>query len=226
MTTVLILDTETTRVDNPEVIELAWMAFNGFPSMNVATESAVFRFSPDNPSQYGALAVHGILEEELVGKQPSCDAVLHVPQAEYWIGHNIDFDWKALGQPPVRRIDTMAMARLLLPDLDSHTLAACLYAVAGRSATTRNRLRDAHSAAADIGFCFEIFSWAMSVRNIETIESAWTFSEDARIPRKWTFGKFRGMPISHADRGYANWYRKQPDCDPYVIRACELAGLL
>lgn len=227
MTTALILDTETTDVKEPEVIELAFAEFfDAFPSVTATMHMRWMRFMPSKPSKLGALVVHGILEEELAGKPPSSDAPGCVPAADYWIGHNIDFDWKALGQPPVRRIDTLAMARLLLPDLDSHNLGSCLYAVAGRSATTRDRLRSAHSAVFDVGFCLEIFDWACRVRGITTLEDAWAMSEDGRIPRKWGFGKFYGLPINAADRGYASWYSKQADADPYVLLACRRAGIL
>ena len=53
-------------------------------------------------------------------------------------------------------------------------------------------------------------------------------SEDARIPRKWGFGKFEDQPISAADRGYSAWFQKncrgRPDYQYYCI-ALKRVGL-
>ena len=48
---------------------------------------------------------------------------------EYIIGHNVDFDWRMLSQPKVRRICTLALCRSLWPLADTHTLAAMIYHV-------------------------------------------------------------------------------------------------
>ena len=47
---------------------------------------------------------------DLIDCDPSYTVKLP-PDAEYIIGHNVDFDWKALGQPNVKRICTQALAR-------------------------------------------------------------------------------------------------------------------
>lgn len=65
-------------------------------------------------------------------------------------------------------------------------------------------------------------------RNQPDVEIArlWQFSEECRIPTVFSFGKFKGQPISAADRGCANWYRRQPDPDPYLLEAFRRNGLL
>lgn len=222
MTTAIILDTETTRIENPEVIELAYCSYD-FAAPGVPT---VKRFRPSMPCEYGALAVHHILPSELEDCPPAAQAPAAVPQADYWIGHNIDFDWKALGQPPVKRICTLALARHIWPEVDSHSQSALIYFLFGAIPATRERLRNAHSAEADIALTLSILDSIVGLEGIEDFAELHRLSEHARVPTKFTFGKFRGMPISAADRGYANWYARQPDPDPYMLEAFRRARLL
>jgi exodeoxyribonuclease X len=223
MTTAIILDTETTAIENPEVIELAWADYN-----NSAFRSRRL-YRPVGEISYGALAVHHILLED-IGADPKAGdshSVYHdIPSVDYWIGHNIDFDWKALGSPPIKRICTLAMCRNLWPEVDSHSLSAMAYFLLGRTPETRERLRHAHSALADVELCIDILNIIQHVAKTTSLEDLYAFSEDARVPRLMTFGKFKGQPISAVDKGYANWYRRQSDTDPYVIEAFRREGLV
>ena len=225
MSTAIILDTETTDKELPEVIELAWRGFALGPVIGGLSGRGSARFKPKSPSKWGALATHHILMEELEGLPPSAGALAEVPAADYWIGHNVDFDWKALDMPPVKRICTLAMARRLWPEVDSHSLTALMYFVCGATAATREVVRHAHGAAADVEMCGEILRAIIAVAKVNSLEQLYMFSEEARIPTHWTFGKFKDQPIEAADRGYANWCRRQPDFDPYVLEALRRAGL-
>ena len=220
----ILLDTETTtNKETPErpleVVELAWMplaAPGGFRSL----------YKPTMPCTFGATAVHHILPEDLLDKRPSAQAPRDLPRAQYWIGHNIDFDWKALGQPNVKRICTLALSRALWPECDSHTLSAMMYFTCGANDATRRRLRNAHSALADCEFVLDLLGAITAKTGVTNLEAMWELSEEARIPKVWTFGKFKDQPINAADRGYAMWCNRQPDFDPYYIVALKRAGLL
>lgn len=226
----IFLDTETTCAQATdtrpiEVIELAWTRIKSLDQADAVGECR--RFKPRMPTQFGAIAVHGILMSELEGKPPAESALEHVPAAAYWIGHNIDFDWNALGSPPgVKRICTLALARHVFPELDSHTLSACTYYTQGATPETREKLRLAHSALADVELCVELLEAMLKLKPCRDLEELWELSEHARVPTIFTFGKFKGLPISAADRGYAQWYRKQPTPDPYMLEAFRRAGLL
>lgn len=219
----IILDTETTDKKEGEVIELAWADFQ---MPDFIGQPTVTRYQPKKQTTWGALAVHHILPEELEGGEPSAMAPSRVPgEATYWIGHNIDFDWDALGRPRVMRICTLALARKLWPDLDSHTQSALYYFLFGTTTYTREVLRNAHSAGADILMCGQILQKMIPILGVVNFSQLWEASEDARIPTKMTFGKFAGQPISAVDRGYVNWYRRQPDPDPYLVEAFKREGL-
>lgn len=217
----LIIDTETTGVDEEDqVIELAYRSFG-------STEApTVERFFPTEgvKMKWGALATHHILPQDLQGQPSSLSAKL--PPADYIIGHNVDFDWKMLGRPPVLRICTLALSRRLWPELDAHTLVAMIYFIKGANDRTRELVRWAHGAEEDVLLTVVLLDAIMKHVGIDNIPELWIMSEDARIPRKMTFGKFKGEPVSAVDRGYANWYRKQPDTDPYVLEAFKREGLI
>ena len=219
MTTALILDTETTDFENCEVMELAWIPYAD------PFHPFLQRYLPSRPPTFGAAAVHHILMSDLADKPPSEQAPRDVPQAEYWIGHNVDFDWRALGMPPgAKRICTLALSRSLWPECDSHSLGAMMYFTHGMNEATRGRVRQAHSALDDVLMTRDLLNVIMEVAKITTLAELYAASEDARIPKIWTFGKFKGQPIEAADRGYANWCRKQPDFDPYVLEALRRAN--
>ena len=225
----VILDTETTNRENGECIELATcIGANLFESASLRHYN-VKRFKPEVPSAFGALAVHHVLDEELEGRPPSSEALHAVPPASYWIGHNIDFDWEVLGRPTVFRICTLALARKLWPDLDSHSLGAVVYFLFGRTPETREIVKGAHGAAADVRMTEMVLHRILEVTGIGTLSALFAESEDARIPRKWTFGKFEGQPISAADRGYATWFLKNCGDRPdhrYYLTALKRVGLL
>lgn len=227
MTLAIIVDCESTdKQDRPdrlnEVIELAYLDLTN-------TKTFEQRYKPKHMPLWGALATHHILPEDLVDA-PSNETI-EQPPGQYWIGHNVDFDWTLLGGPPVKRICTLALSRSLYPQLDSHSLSAMTYFIQGANRHTRDKLRNAHSALADCFLCLDLFNHLRGVLGITTLdptglEKLWLASEEARIPKIMTFGKFKDMPISAVDRGYANWYRRQSDPDPYVLEAFRRAGLI
>lgn len=222
--TAYIIDTETTTSDRNrvEVIELASIEMPGIGLLSTIVDTK--RFKPAGQIDFGALAVHHILPEELDDCPPSSHAALPA-DASYIIGHNIDFDWHALGSPPVRRICTLAMARAVWPSLDSHKLGALVYKINGVTAGTTSYLRDAHSAGADCFYCNTVLNGILTARpEIQTIEQLWLFSEECRIPKVMTFGKYKDQPVEAVDRGWISWYKRQDDTDPYLLEAFARLG--
>lgn len=211
----LVVDTETTGTEPAEVIELAWLALGTYSKFSQ-------RFKPAGPITYGAFATHHILPEELEDCEPSQAAALP-SSCEYIIGHNIDYDWEALGKPPVKRICTLAMARTFYPELDSHKLGALYYKLRGVGPETRELLKNAHSAATDVAICEDVFTLMLQDKaptlDRMDFEALWKLSEDCRLPRIITFGKHKGTRIEHLPRDYIGWMLRQPDMDPYVIAA-------
>lgn len=221
----LIADTETTGTDHEadQIIELAYQKM--YPA---AGEARAFQsyYKPSKPIALGATATHHIFFSDLEGARGSEFARGDLPPCDYLIGHNIDFDWRFLGEPNVKRICTLAMSRAMCPELDSHTLTAMAYHVLGQTDETRRRVRAAHSAADDVALTADLLDWIMDKAKVDDLDALYLFSEDCRIPRIMSFGKFKGQSISAVDRGYANWYRRQENPDPYLLEAFRRGGLI
>lgn len=225
MTQAYIIDTETTGLVEPiEVISLATAPLELAPLHYHVDQVREEFFCPSKEIEWGAMATHGIVPEDLVGKRPSKAAILPA-DCTHIIGHNIDYDWKALGKPAVKRICTLVMARAAWPKLDSHSLGACLYYLLGPKASTREALKGAHGAATDVGLAALLLPTLLEELGAPTsIEALWRVSEDARIPKTISFGKHKGKLIAQVDAGWVAWYRRQEDTDEYLLKAFKQAG--
>lgn len=214
----IILDTETTGLNDPEPVETAFQeVFFDSKFDLLAGECGWQRWKPSKPIELGALATHHILDEELENSTLSSEFELPEGVA-YIIGHNVDYDWCAIGKPDVKRICTQAIARHLWPELDSHSQSALIYHL--RRQEARSMLKHAHSALVDVQNCFVLLKEIL-VKSpaILDIESLYQYSESCRIPTHMPFGKYKGWPISNVPSDYVSWYLRQADTDPYLIEA-------
>jgi exodeoxyribonuclease X len=217
--TALIFDTEATDLTDPRVIEAAWLKV---PDPNTLTSAGSFlqRYNPGKPISLGALATHHIMDEDLVDCPPHSD--FRLPDGiEYLVGYNVDYDWKVIGQPDIRRICVLALSRHFFPGLDSYSQSAVLYHVARQQA--RELLKGAHSADADVYNCHIILSHLIPrlVDSAEplTWERVWQRSEKARVPTVMIFGKHKGAAIKDIPADYKRWLLGQSDIDPYLVKA-------
>jgi exodeoxyribonuclease X len=183
------------------------------------------------------MAMHHIIDEDLAYEREWDDSWTLPAGTEYLIGHNVDYDWKAIGSPPVKRICTLAFSRSLWPALDSHSLGAMTYHLTERH-TARTLLREAHDASRDVELCCKILVEVFKqLPHVTSWEALWQASEAARVPLRLTFGKYgpheawakatgeKGMlcaKVKDYDRGYWNWLITKCDQvteDPYLQRA-------
>lgn len=217
MSNAIIFDTETTGKNEAVLIEAAWIRLD---SVNPFSLSDKFnqRYNPLKPIELGALATHHILDEELQDCPDYTEFNLPA-NTEYIIGHNVDYDWNIIGQPDIKRICTVALSRRLWPELDSHNQSAMLYFVDRQNA--REKLKNAHSALADVENCAFILEKIITKLGVTTIEELWTISEQARIPTHMPFGKHKGVAIADIPRDYKTWLLNQDNVDPFVRKALE-----
>lgn len=218
--TAIIFDTETTGLDEPEIVEAAWLPIDvaGEP-LDAITCS---RYRPSKPITLGAMATHHIIDADLVDKPAS--STFQLPDGvEYLIGYNIDFDWAAIGKPDVKRIDVCAMCRAIWPEADSHSQAAMLYLLC-EQAQARDMLREAHAAAADVWMCRTVLLHVLRKAGpFATFEDLWQASERMRVPTTMPFGKHKGLPIARVPADYKRWLLGQADVDPYLVKALRAA---
>lgn len=219
--TTLILDTETTDATDGELIEAGWIEVE-LADGHLGAHGQAFeqRYKPTKPISFGAMATHHILEADLENCPPASEFSLPAG-VDYLVGHNIDFDWQVIGSPDIKRICTLAMARRLWPGI-SHTLGALMYMLSPDPEWTREKLREAHSALADVYFCATLLDSIIEKAGpFESMEALWEFSEDCRIPTHMTFGKHKGETIDDVPLDWVHWLLRQNDVDPYVRKAFE-----
>ena len=213
----IVFDTETTGKKDPELIEAAWVRLTNLTPLNIS-ESFNQRYRPNKTIELGAIATHHILDEELINCPVHTEFQLP-PDVAYLIGHNIDYDWNVIGKPNIKRICTLALARKVWPNLDSHSQSALLYYVDRDHA--RDKLKNAHSALADVENCAFILDKICSVLKVTSIDDLYNISENARIPSLMNFGKHKGTAIADIPKDYKEWLLKQIDLDPYLKKALE-----
>lgn len=224
--TAILFDTETHDRDNPEIIEAAWMElilsveFTDTDTKGIGTLGRTTvkcqRFQSSKPITLGAMATHNIMDEDLVGCDPS--AMFELPPCDYVIAHNVDFDVQAASaMDGPKRICTCALARALWPDLDCYSQAALIYHLDRPNA--RERLKGAHGAAADVLLCKTILDAEIAKTGAQSWEELWQISEEARLPKKMYWGKHVNVALEDLPRDYVAWLLRLPDLDPYLRKA-------
>lgn len=231
----IIFDTECTGLgDDREIIEAAWLRpsqqedlagpADAIPLDGWQDEVWSQRYRPAGRIDYGAMAVHHILPDELEDCPPSSEFALPAG-IEYIVAHNVDFDWEAAGKPNVKRICTCAMARWVWPDADSHSQSALIYLLLGPTAETRELLKGAHGALTDVENNARLLDCILAARpEITTWSQLYEYSEACRIPRVMPIGEkqgVKGLTLDEAvemDGGFVDWCLRQSFVDDYLKR--------
>ncbi len=191
------------------MIEAAWLEV---PDPNsLPTERFLQRYNPQKPIAQGAVVTHPILDEELVDCPPYTNFAL-LGEVQYIVGHHVDYDWKVIGEPPVKRICVLALSRSLFSELDSHSQSAMLYHL--RRDIARNLLKNAHSASRTletVGSSSNSFYASSSQTPTSRGDRSGLASERARTIKVMTFGKHKGAAIRDISGDYKSWLLKQPN---------------
>ncbi|MFM2333369.1 MAG: hypothetical protein RIQ74_2212 [Pseudomonadota bacterium] len=222
----IILDTETHTL-NGLPIEIAYAPIhieNGKLSLD---KKQIFDqlYQVGQPISYAAMAVHHILESDLID-QPFYYEFQLPEQTSYIIGHNVDYDITAIEKCGVntsklKPICTLALARRVWENAEAHNISALIYLISKGSDKARDMLKGAHRADADIILTANILMHIIHQLNIQNIEQLYIASEEARIPKSITFGKHKGTAIQDLPADYIQWLLRQDDLDLYLRKALE-----
>jgi exodeoxyribonuclease X len=216
--TAYIFDSETTGFIEPQLVEAAWLKLGAIQGLPV-TDQFLARYKPSKPIELGALATSHILDEVLADCQPNTDFAMPI-DTDYIIGHNVDYDWRVIGQPNIKRICTQALSRKLWPGADSHSQSAMIYLHYRSEASAL--LRNAHAALDDVKNCRRLLAKIIDAlaeqlgRPLAGWDELWELSEEARIPSIINFGKHKGAAIADLPSDYKRWLLGQADLDPFV----------
>lgn len=223
--TVYFFDVEATDRKAPlEIIEAAWLRIEPVTDLAGVSDAIpaawnakpwVQRYRPRKQSTMGALAVHHILHHELDDCPPS--ARFKMPDdCEYMIAHSVDFDWSAIGEPPVKRICTHAMAQWVWPEATGYSQVALMYQIHGATEATRGMVKAAHGALADVHMNAGLLRAILDMRPaIKTWAELYAFSEDCRVPRTCPHKRYEGVLLDDLETSYIYWCLRQDWIDPY-----------
>lgn len=226
----IILDTETHQL-NGNPIEIAYAPVEIFEGKLTLDKSELFDqlYSVDEPISYASMAVHHILESDLE-HQPHFTTFSLPKQTQYIIGHNVDYDIKAIARcgvdtSQIKAICTLALAREVWPQAEAHNISALIYLISKGSTKAREMLKGAHRADADIILTANILMHIVHHLNISNIDALYVASEEARIPEQINFGKHRGTAIKDLPHDYVQWLLRQDELDPYLKKALETKAI-
>lgn len=227
----IILDTETHTL-NGYPIEVAYAPIQLQQGKISLDKSQIFDqfYQVDEPISYAAMAVHHILESDLID-QPHYTSFRLPEETLYIIGHSIDYDIRAIQKcgvdtSHIKAICTLALARLVWPDVEAHNISALIYMISKGSEKARDMIKKAHRADMDIILTANILMHIVHHLQIDSIEALYAASEDARIPRVMSFGKHRGTAIADLPNDYIQWLLRQDELDPYLRKALENANIV
>lgn len=172
----VLFDTETTGIHEPGIVEAAYIVLGDPATLNPVRQFSA-RYNPGKPIQLGAMATHHIFDEDVTDCPLASEFALP-EDTTYLIGHNVDFDWGVVGEPPVKRICTLALSRYLVPDADAHTQSAMIYHYARDRTKARERLSRAHSALVDVQNCRALLHYQLAdLRNRGELQTDATWEE-------------------------------------------------
>ena len=172
MYSAMILDTETTGFDKPQVIELAYQII----SDDLNEVSGGFycrRFKPSKDIEEGAFNVHKISQESLYD-EPNSDTLLRhatkVEQSKYIIGHHIKYDIDAINNSvnKTHNFKTICTKRLALKVLDSQPSYSLVNLTKSLGVVDQEIIDKAHSAEADVYMTLKLLQHIASVLNHQT----------------------------------------------------------
>jgi DNA polymerase-3 subunit epsilon/exodeoxyribonuclease X len=220
----VILDTETTGVgENDRVIQLGFVVL-GAKDVEVHNEF----YSSDVPISFGAMEIHGITPEMLQNKPVCADSVSYKRLCElntdenYMIIHNAPFDLGMLEKEgfntQMKVIDTLRVAKHIMPDEDAHRLQYFrykmgLYKDEQKEADALGVEVKAHDAIGDVLvlklFLTKLREAVSALYPSENpVEKMVDLTNTPILVKSFRFGKYKGKTLAEvaaSDAGYLRW---------------------
>ncbi|MDF1876818.1 3'-5' exonuclease [Sulfurimonas sp. SAG-AH-194-L11] len=226
----IILDTETTGVSETDrVIQLGYVVLGTNP-VEVHNEFN----ATDIPISFGAMEVHGITPELLEGKVTCTETSAYKRLEElnseenYLIIHNAPFDIKMLEKEgfnvQMKVIDTLRVAKHILPDEDAHRLQYFrykmeLYKEEEKEAAALGVVVKAHDAIGDV-LVLKLLLSKLRVAVQEAypsenpVEKMVDLTNTPILVKTFRFGKHKGKELAEVareDAGYLRWMLNSMD---------------
>jgi DNA polymerase III epsilon subunit-like protein len=228
MALLVFYDTETTGLDpelGDDIVQLGSRLYRlGDKDALDYMEFA----NPGRPISESASRVHGIYAHH-VAEKPSAGEVIkewfgHVmdePGPRFLVGHNIlNYDNRFLRKYVDLSqfdgmIDTLILARRLLPTADSHKLSDLYHQLTGKQGK-------AHDAMGDVLMLFDLLLWALDSTGMTPKGVVDWLSQPVELD-KMPFGKHKGRNFSDIPAAYMEFMLSKPDMDADVVHSMRLA---
>lgn len=220
----IILDTETTGTGELDrVIQLGYIVL-GTPKPEVQNDFC----SCNTPISFGAMEVHGITPEMIAGK-PTCKETAAYKRLQelnthenYMIIHNAPFDIGMLEKEgfktQMKVIDTLRVAKHVLPDEDAHRLQYFrykmdLYKHEQKEADALGIVVKAHDAIGDVLVLKLLLSRLKDVVAAQfpsenPVEKMVDLTNTPILVKSFKFGKYKDktlQEVAREDAGYLRW---------------------
>ncbi|UCN01536.1 3'-5' exonuclease [Sulfurimonas sp. SWIR-19] len=223
----VILDTETTGTNEEDrIIQLGYMVL-GTKKIEVHNEFC----SADVAIKYGAMEVHGITPDLIEGKPPCVETqaykrLLELNTAKnYLIIHNAPFDITMLEKEgfttQMQVIDTLRVAKHVMPDEEAHRLQYFRYKMAlykdeAKEAEALGIVVKAHDAIGDVLVLKLFLSKLKDIvqeqfPNENPVEKMVDLTNTPILVQTFRFGKHKGKTLEEVateDAGYLRWMLK------------------
>ena len=226
----VILDTETTGTgENDKVIQLGYIVL-GTAEIEVHNEFC----SCDAQISFGAMEVHGITPDMIEGK-PACQETTAYKRLQelntnenYMIIHNAPFDLGMLEKEgfdtQMKVIDTLRVAKHVLPDEDAHRLQYFrykmeLYKEEDKEAAALGIVVKAHDAIGDVLVLKLLLSKLKDIVSTQfpgqnPVEKMVDLTATPILIKIFRFGKHKGKSleeVAREDAGYLRWMLSSMD---------------
>lgn len=219
----LFLDTETTGLKDPYLVQLAYIHSRGHKCSKL--------FKPLVPIEEGASKVTGIYDKDVAEYGPFDESSIDyrllqkcLPDSIF-IAHNARFDMNVLdreGLTVVKYLCTMKVARVEMPIEPNHKLES-LFLSLGLSAPDGGEIK-AHDAMGDIIMMRELLRY-MTVEYLlkhpeASAEDAIEYFVDISMNpllKTMPFGKYKGWKMGQLPPDYIDWIKQKPDFDSDVL---------
>lgn len=226
----LILDTETTGIEDGRLLQLAFKLFETDGDLKEVKQTYSGLFKPPVPIEIGAMATHHIDEDDVKDEKPFAGSHMQKRMNElctssFSVIHNAKFDVGVLNRENVEvkyPICTLKLAKYLFPDMESHALQYLRYALNLNSETLKACV--AHDALGDVSVLEEVFKHIyglMVAENDGDVKKAVTemvmISSRPVLIKMCRFKKHKDKEwaqVAKDDRGYLEWLHGEESKKP------------
>lgn len=218
MTTLLVIDTETTGPDpdQDEPVEVASVFVVYQPTVAFVQDYACSLVRGERPISLEAMAVHHITKAE---RARGIDEV-RLPRADYYVAHNAEFDRRVLrGATPEDApwICTWRCARHLWEDAPSHKNQVLRYWLPGLNdevSSAPAMQLPPHRALPDAWVTAHVLMRLLALRSPEELRA---LTEQPVLLRRVRGGELDGTEWSRAPLSYCRWMteRAEPGSDEH-----------